>query len=371
MIRAVDISSGVAGANSSRPVRVSSEARTTFGTRIPLETDGLDRSRLVWCAGAPHTLLGMDATTQLQRNQSATRYSRRDAFRILHLNRSQVAHWERSGLVVPREHYSFKDLGELRTLRDLCARRVSLRSIREHVEAMQRSSGMASALGESAAFGHGSRMLFRVGGALLDPRTQQLAFDFGAGGASGAVLHVMEAAAETPQRGFAIQQMFLQAVRLEETENTRTGAAELYEEILDRQPGHAASAINLGTIRYGQRNFAEAERLYRAATIADPEYALAFFDLGNVLDEMKRLDDAIVAYRRAINLVPEYADAHYNLALAYERQGERRRALRHWLMYVRLDPVGPWASHAKGQARKILSGERLTIVSRRGCLVAS
>jgi hypothetical protein len=101
--------------------------------------------------------------------------------------------------------------------------------------------------------------------------------------------------------------------------------------------------------------------------------------------------------------VPNYADAHYNLALAYERKGDhlpprkeeeehpeskggqhskrkgspysdrkedhhpdRRRALRHWLTYVRLDPVGPWANHARTQARKILSTERLSIVCRRG-----
>ena len=87
---------------------------------------------------------------------------------------------------------------------------------------------------------------------------------------------------------------------------------------------------------------------------------------GNVLDEMRRLPDAIASYRRAIEIVPAYADAHYNLALAYERQGERRRALRHWMTYVRLDPVGPWAAHAIGQSRKILAMEKLAIVSRSG-----
>jgi len=88
-----------------------------------------------------------------------------------------------------------------------------------------------------------------------------------------------------------------------------------------------------------------------------------------VLDELKRLPEAIAAYERAIHLVPQYADAHYNLALALERQGHRRRALRHWLEYVRLDPVGPWAAHAKTQAKKILAGERLRIVCRAGRLV--
>ena len=68
---------------------------------------------------------------------------------------------------------------------------------------------------------------------------------------------------------------------------------------------------------------------------------LAFFDLGNVLDELERLDESIAAYRRAVALAPRYADAHYNLALAYERKGRRRQALRHWQAIVKLDNRGP------------------------------
>ncbi len=161
----------------------------------------------------------------------------------------------------------------------------------------------------------------------------------------------------------------MEAVQLEEQPSTLAQAQGLYERLLELDPQHAAAAINLGTIYYNQRNFQRAEELYRSATVMDPEYALAFFDLGNVLDEMQRLQEAITAYQRAVQLVPQYADAHYNLALAYERQNLHRRALRHWLMYARLDPVGPWASHAKSRARKILGNEKLSIVSRRGRLV--
>ncbi len=317
----------------------------------------------------------MDATTptlpstlpRTRHERSVTPYTRRDVLRILHLREAQLAAWERAGIFAPAHHYDFEDLSQLRTLRNLRARRISARSIRRHMEAMQRVAGIGNPLLEAAAVGHGSRVVFRHGGALVDPITQQLAFDFGA--TAGRPLCV--GPGQSPARWeFDLQETFLRAVRLEEVEATRAEAARLYEQILLDHPSHAASAINLGTIRYGQRLFAEAERLYRRATVADPEYALAFFDLGNVLDEMRRLDDAIDAYRRALALVPQYADAHYNLALAYERKGERRRALRHWLMYVRLDPEGPWATHARGQAKKILSGERLTIVSRRGRLTA-
>jgi tetratricopeptide (TPR) repeat protein len=141
-------------------------------------------------------------------------------------------------------------------------------------------------------------------------------------------------------------------------------AAKLYESILLLDPYHAPSSINLGTICYNKRLFKQAEELYRRATVADSSYALAFFDLGNVLDELQRLPEAIEAYWAAVRLVPKYADAHYNLALAYERTGERRRALRHWTAYLRLDTVGPWANHARSQAKKILAREKLVIVHR-------
>ena len=293
-----------------------------------------------------------------------TRYSRQDVLRILHLRARQLTAWEQAGLIPANENYSFEDLAQLRTLRTLRATRITAKSIRESVEAMRKAAGMGNPLIEASAVGHGSRLAFRHSGALVEPLTQQLAFDFDA--APERPLCIVGAA--HGQRA-DVQEMFQRAVQLEEDPATLPEAAEMYRRILALRPGYAAAAINLGTIHYNLREFAMAEQLYRRATEADPEYALAFFALGNVLDELKCLSDAIAAYQRAIALVPQYADAHYNLALAYERQGHRRRALSHWLTYVRLDPVGPWANHAKAQAKKILSTERLSIVSRAGRLV--
>ncbi|MGA1983631.1 MAG: tetratricopeptide repeat protein [Acidobacteriaceae bacterium] len=293
-----------------------------------------------------------------------TRYSRQDVLRILHLRARQLTAWEQAGLIPANENYSFEDLAQLRTLRALRATRITAKSIRESVEAMRKAAGMGNPLIEASAVGHGSRLAFRHSGALVEPLTQQLAFDFDA--APERPLSIVGAA---HGHRADIQEMFQRAVQLEEDPATLPEAADMYRRILVLRPGYAAAAINLGTIHYNLREFAMAEQLYRRATEADPEYALAFFDLGNVLDELKRLSDAIGAYQRAIALVPQYADAHYNLALAYERQGHRRRALSHWLTYVRLDPVGPWANHAKAQAKKILSTERLSIVSRAGRLV--
>lgn len=315
-----------------------------------------------------------------------TEYSREDVLRILQLGSRELQGWERAGLMPVMERYGFRELGQLRTLKQLrrgpaevagvrvgtglgaalgSSRRMSPSAIRRSLDAMQRASGMRDALGEATALRRGRKLSFRHGGALVDPLTQQLEFDFDSG-AGRERLRVVGQERAAQQRAAEVQELFLRAVQLEESAATIAQAAELYAEILRLRPMHAPALINLGTIRYNRREYREAEALYRRATEADPEYALAFFDLGNVLDEMQRIAEATAAYERAVKLVPRYADAHYNLALALERQGQRRRALRHWMHYVRLDPAGPWSAHARGQARKILSGEKLLIVSRGG-----
>ncbi|MGC9197812.1 MAG: tetratricopeptide repeat protein [Acidobacteriaceae bacterium] len=294
-----------------------------------------------------------------------SQYCRKDVLRILRVPARKLASWERAGLIASTENYSFDELVQLRKLRDLAATRISVRSIRQSVDAMQKVSGMRNPLLESVAVLQGSRVAFRQWGALVDPMTRQMAFDFELAQRSGlAVVQRtnVEPGAPTPD----LQEMFLRAVRLEEIPDRMEEAKNIYETILEVQPDHAASAINLGTILYNEREFAAAERRYRQAAQADPEYALAHFDLGNVLDEQQRMDEAIDAYQRALELVPQYADAHYNLALAYERILEPRKALKHWMAYCRLDPAGPWANHARGQVRKILGEERLSIVARHG-----
>ncbi len=298
---------------------------------------------------------------------SVNGFGRQDAVRILHLDTRELKRWEQAGLIAAQEQYSFTELGDLRTLRDLRARRIPTRRIRAALDAMHATAGVRHALREIAAAGG---LRFRHEGTLLDPVTHQMAFDFERTGAPERRLRAVgrpEAADE--RRKAQVQEMFLQAVRLEEDPATIDGARMIYEALLEIRPEHAPSLINLGTIHYNLRQYTAAERLYRRATETDPRYALAFFDLGNVLDELQRLPEATMAYQRAVELVPHYADAHYNLALSFERQGQRRRALRHWLTYVRLDPVGPWNAHARGQAKRTLKLEKLSIVSRRGRLV--
>jgi tetratricopeptide (TPR) repeat protein len=295
-------------------------------------------------------------------NITVTQYSRQDVLRILRIRLKQLNAWERSGLVNQSATYSFQDLVQLRKLRDLRATRLSVANIRASIHAMRQVSGMVNPLLEAGAVRNGARLAFRLSGAMMEPIARQFVFDFDSP-RQRQLAEVSSAASRQAAREFRVQRLFFEAVKMEERGKPHEAVAH-YESILALDACHAPACINLGTIQYNRRQFIEAEKLYRRATAADPNYALAFFDLGNVLDELQRLPEAIEAYCTAIRLVSHYGDAHYNVALAYERTGDRRAALRHWTTYIKLDPIGPWSNHARVQARKILEREKLSIVHR-------
>lgn len=291
-----------------------------------------------------------------------TSFSRQDVLRILQISSRQLQGWERAGLISPRETYTFQDLGQLRTLRLLREDDVPAASIRHSIAAMQAVAGLSNPLQEASLVRTGTRLAFRCGGAMMDPIRRQLLFDFErVENQPTATTEVctLRLAGERQERG--IQELFIAAVQAEEA-GDKQRAVSLYEQMLVLNPDYAPGYINLGTIYFHLRQFGRAEELYRIATMKDPGYVLAYFDLGNVLDELERPDESIAAYLRAVELAPRYADAHYNLALAFERKGERRAALQHWQAYARLDRTGPWAEHARAQIHRLLDNEKLMVV---------
>lgn len=292
-----------------------------------------------------------------------TSYSRQDVLRILQISSRQLAGWEKAELIPVQQAYTFQDLGQLRTLRALRENDVPASAIRHSIVAMKAVAGMANPLLEASLVRAGARLAFRHSGTMVDPIRRQLLFDFERVERQPAAAEpaTLRRPGASPSRG--VQERFMAAVQAEES-GEKNRAIALYHEIIAADADFAPAYINLGTLYFHMRRFGRAEELYRRATVADPGYVLAFFDLGNVLDELDRPEESIEAYRKAISLAPRYADAHYNLALAYERKGELRAAMRHWQAYVRLDRTGPWADHARGQIHKLLSREKLSVAWR-------
>lgn len=288
------------------------------------------------------------------------RYGRADILRILHITPKQLSGWQRAGLAPASEEFSFFDLVQLKTVRDLRAKRVRPAVIRESLVAMQKLvAGMENPLLEASAFSMGNRVAFRHDGRSVEPVRGQFVMEFEPVGA------VVSAKVRPITACNTASDLFLRGVSLEEHPDTRNEAMEVYLRVVELEPEHAAAHINLGTLYYHRQDFVSAEKHYRLAVEADPRYALAHFDLGNVLDETGRLPEAIAAYRAAIQLAPTYADAHYNLALAYERHRQPRQALQHWKAYTQLDRIGPWSVHARNRIERILEGDKLKMVYRR------
>ncbi|HLY41639.1 MAG TPA: tetratricopeptide repeat protein [Terracidiphilus sp.] len=290
-----------------------------------------------------------------------TSYSRHDVLRILQISSRQLQGWERAGIFPQQQTYTFQDLGQLRTLRSLREEEVSAALIRHSIVAMKAVAGMANPLLEAKLVRAGTRLAFRCHGAIVDPIRRQFLFDFERSDQTSSQPSPLRNPRAATMPG--VQDLFLAAVQAEEA-GEKHRAITLYQNMIARDPAYAPAYINLGTIHFHLRQFHRAEELYRRATEIDPDYVLAFFDLGNVLDELERPEESVDAYLQAVLLAPQYADAHYNLALAYERKGMFRAALRHWRAYVKLDKSGPWSDHARSQIRMLLDKESLSIAWR-------
>lgn len=155
------------------------------------------------------------------------------------------------------------------------------------------------------------------------------------------------------------------SIALMEEERFRPDVATAYyQKALEINPGYCEAHLNLGLLFQRSNVWRKAKKHFLAAIRADKNYALAHFALANLFDSRGNLDKAIAEYKIALRIVPDYADAHYNLALSYERKKKGRRALPHWRRYIQFDCEGPYYVYALGQIEKIMSGEKLKIVSR-------
>ncbi len=140
------------------------------------------------------------------------RYGRADILRILHIT-PQAANWLAARWFGVRLPMSFPSTtcSNLRLVRDLRAKRVSRRSVRESLAAMQRqAAGMENPLREASAFSVGNRVAFRHEGRTVEPVRGQFVMEFEPMGAvvSAKVCPIAtcDTAAELFARGVALEE---------------------------------------------------------------------------------------------------------------------------------------------------------------------
>jgi tetratricopeptide (TPR) repeat protein len=267
------------------------------------------------------------------------------------VNPSRLRYWERLQLVRPQARwgerfYNFGDLVALRTIQRLTDNRIPARRVRRAVSLIEQQFGeSAMPLQELRFLEQGRELLVIPPGAArpFSPLKQQWVFPFGAPPLP-AKLHSLTG--PTPE------QLFQTALNCETRSELLPLAIENYRHVLDLAPEWVDAHINLGVALYQMGRVEEARAEFLSAVQLDPLKGISRYKLGCVLEEQGEIDQAIEHLQRAERALPAHADVHFNLALAYEKRGERRLAREQWLQYLRHAPHGAWADQARTHLRR-------------------
>jgi tetratricopeptide (TPR) repeat protein len=149
------------------------------------------------------------------------------------------------------------------------------------------------------------------------------------------------------------ERWFEKGLELEQTGAPFEAIVAAYRNATEIDPTSAGALVNLGTVYFNARDFAEAERQYKKALEIDGNYPLAHFNMGNLFDEMGDRPRALTHYLAALQIHPNYADAHYNIALLYQSTNQPMKAVRHWKLYLKQDSNSTWADIARRELEKL------------------
>ena len=266
-----------------------------------------------------------------------------------------LASWEKHGFVERADEYAFADLVALRTLVELRRSRIRPQRIREALDAVRaKVHGVANPLTELKVYLSGRKLAVRIGSQRMEAVSGQLLFDFDREEMQRLLTFPARAAeeAQAAQRREA-ERWFEKGLHLEQSGAPADHVLPAYMRALDLDPENAAVHVNLGTLYFHEKKWADAERHYKRAVEVRPDYPLAHFNLGNLYDELGEWNKALERYLDALRLQEDYADAHYNLALLYQSHGEPLKAVRHWRRYLKLDPAGYWAGIARRELGRL------------------
>jgi predicted TPR repeat methyltransferase/DNA-binding transcriptional MerR regulator len=314
----------------------------------------LETARSLQAAGHPVVIISEDELLRRLHGDRASTvcqwYSPLELTRILDVTPDRLLNWVRCGLLVPSEwrgvtpYFDFRQVSRARHLLELVTVGVSSAAIRRTLMQLRRwSPGVDEAL---ASLSHlkqdGGRLYFeRSDGALLEPTGQQL-FRFDEVPDHETIPFARESSPDA---------LFAAAVQHEE-QGEYSDAVQAYYRLLDAQGPDPVVCFNLANALYATGQMEAAAQRYRQVVELDPQYVEAWTNLGNVYAEQGEYPLAVEALRRAVDIGPQYADARYALADALTEIGAVDEARPHWEAYLRAEPGGEWADHARSQLRE-------------------
>ncbi|MGA9773841.1 MAG: tetratricopeptide repeat protein [Blastocatellia bacterium] len=154
------------------------------------------------------------------------------------------------------------------------------------------------------------------------------------------------AAIDTYKRTAANESQFnkaLAAIREEKYDE----ALSLLDRVLSADPKDFIAWTEVGTVKFKQGRFGEAEKPYQQALESNPSYIVALMNLGKLRMAEKRFDDAVEVFNRAIVAHPRSADANLFLGEAYLQIKKGSKAVGYLNEALRLDPLGKAEVHLR------------------------
>lgn len=125
-------------------------------------------------------------------------------------------------------------------------------------------------------------------------------------------------------------------------------AADSFLQAISTDPNNADAYYNLGTLRLGQNDFAQAHQYLEKTLWLKPDYPEAWNNLGMMAAQLDQTDDAIRDFQKALAQRPEYATALLNLGNVYRRQHDFGDAQKCFDQAMRIQPDDPEVNYSFG-----------------------
>jgi len=120
-------------------------------------------------------------------------------------------------------------------------------------------------------------------------------------------------------------QRFKKALSLHQSGDVHR-AEEIYRSILNEDPDHIDSLVNISALVYSRDPQAAAGFLQKVIRLR-PDSANAHFNLGNILQRDGQFKKAIARFREVIRIEPDYHQAYFRLGICYSTTGQLNDAI--------------------------------------------
>ena len=121
----------------------------------------------------------------------------------------------------------------------------------------------------------------------------------------------------------------------------------MLDRLLSVDPKDFIAWTELGTVKFKQGRFGEAEKPYQQALETNPSYIVALMNLGKLRMAEKKYDAAVEVFSRAVAAHPRSADANHFLGEAYLQIKKGSKAVGYLNEALRLDPLGKAEIHLR------------------------